>query len=123
MNVNIVPIRKVTYNQLCGVCGQGFLIREDFTVHIRDPNRKIGGNSRIGSRNKKSEPKKPSPLDSPNSLTNVWCGNDKCGIRFHWLVIQEHSMVTEDSAHMEYRRKLTAYEAWLERRTGFTKLR
>jgi hypothetical protein len=107
MNVNITSVRRVIYNQLCSVCGQGFLIREDFIAHVRDPNRKIGGSSsRFRRFDPIPEPQKPEALGPPDPLTQVWCGNNKCGLRFHHSAIQEYSVITEDSAQVEYEQKL-----------------
>ncbi len=114
MNVNITPSRTVTYQQLCSVCGRGFLLREDFSAHVRDPNRKLGGHgSRLNQPWQMDEPEKPEPIGPPHPfLTRVWCVNKKCGVQFHPSVIQTESKVTEDSAQTDYEQKL---EVWMKR--------
>lgn len=111
MQTTFLPIRTITYQEFCPHClthPQMKLVRVDFKARTPDPNRKIGGNSRVGRYKIPEFPQKPEAPGAPDPfLSRIHC--ERCNTSFDPSIITDNTKIIHDSAIEDYEKALQEY--------------
>ncbi|MEZ4103623.1 MAG: hypothetical protein R3B55_03715 [Candidatus Paceibacterota bacterium] len=93
------------------LCGGRSYTRKDYEIHVREKDRRLGGqNSVLRRHGILSKPEPPKPICEPDPfLSRVFC--DSCGLSYdpETIHIGSNTNITFDSAEEEYKEKLKAW--------------
>ncbi len=128
MKASAEPERTIVYryngNKICGcrdnpICSEGIvhtIVRQDFSIYIRDLDPKLVGKIRLNRRRRREKPEAPKPPGEAHSfLTRFGCRGCKQELSTYAIVAMDdwkegRFKVITDSAEEKYRKDLKEWE-------------